>query len=174
MPAKNNDGCHSASWSGEIESRSCKSGMRVTILHSSIDQDANPDELETMIQVDAVQGALEKLGCQVSRLGFTLDFFSVIRQLKDQKPDVVLNLVESVRGRADKIFLAPLLLTRLNLPYTGADANSLLLSSDKLTAKQWLNANHLPTPSWIDPDDLHTASLSSDDLYIIKSVTEDG
>lgn len=148
--------------------------MRVTILHSAIAADATLDEQETMIQVAAVHEALQKLDCQVNRLAFTLDISEFVLHLHEQKPDVVFNVVESVQGRGELIYLPPLLLEQLNIPYTGVDAKTLLLSTDKIIAKEWLLAGQLPTPPWLHQDEWSTKPFPSDGPYIIKSTTENG
>jgi D-alanine-D-alanine ligase len=142
--------------------------MLVVILHSAIADNAGPDEQDTLIQVAAVHAALETLGHDVTSLPFTLDFAELIKNLQRYKPALVFNLVESLNGRGQNIYLAPLLLQQLGIPYTGAQLNAFLLTANKCTAKRWMMAGSIATPEIATEVDRSLAP------YIIKSATEDG
>lgn len=143
--------------------------MRVVILHDELSPNARPDELDTLEQVASVENALRRLSYEVSRLAFTLDLESVANTLRIAAPDVVFNLVESVGGRSQLLHLAPTLLDHLGIAYSGAPAEAIFLTTQKLLAKRILRANGLPTPDWATLADMSHPPRGN---VILKSVWE--
>jgi len=155
--------------------------MRVTIVHNAVADDDAPDERDVLVQADAVQAALRTLGHEPGTLPCTLDLSEVKRRLTDLRPDLIFNIVESLDGKGRLIHVIPFLLDALNVPYTGACAEAMCLTSHKVLAKQRLAAAHLPTPPWIGPwpDDVpNLAPVGPDPAgmpdgkWIVKSVWE--
>ena len=155
--------------------------MRVTIVHNAVADEAAPDERDVLIQAEAVQAALRALGHEAGMLPCTLDLSEVKRRLSDLRPDLVFNIVESLDGKGRLIHVVPSLLDALNVPYTGACAEVMCLTSHKVLAKQRLAAVHLPTPPWIGPypDDVPNLPPAAGDPagtpngpWIVKSVWE--
>ncbi|MBI5580969.1 MAG: D-alanine--D-alanine ligase [Deltaproteobacteria bacterium] len=155
--------------------------MRVAIVHNAVADDDAPDERDVLIQAESVQAALRALGHEPVTLPCTLDLSEVKRRLADLRPDLVFNIVESLDGKGRLIHVIPSLLDALNVPYTGACAEAMCLTSHKVLAKQRLAAAHLPTPPWIGPypEDIpnlppaavHPAE-TPDAMWIVKSVWE--
>ena len=125
--------------------------MRVTIVHNAVADDDTPDERDVLVQAEAVQAALSALGHEPGTLPCTLDLSEVKHRLTDLRPDLIFNIVESLDGKGRLIHVVPFLLDALNVPYTGACAEAMCLTSHKVLAKQRLAAAHLPTPPWIGP-----------------------
>lgn len=155
--------------------------MRVTIVHNAVADDDAPDERDVLIQAEAVQAALRTLGHEPGTLPCTLDLSEVKHRLTDLRPDLIFNIVESLDGKGRLIHVIPFLLDALNVPYTGACAEAMCLTSHKVLAKQRLAAAHLPTPPWIGPwpDDLPNLPPTAPDpagmpdgKWIVKSVWE--
>lgn len=146
--------------------------MKAAILHAAIAKDPPPDELDTLLQVQAVGGALAKLGHQVVTVPFSLDLAAARESLRRHAPDLAFNLVEAVEGAGRLIHLAPALLEFLGIPYTGSGSEALFATSNKVLAKQLLRAHAVPTPPW------HTLADLADDgplprgTYIVKSIWE--
>lgn len=148
--------------------------MRVVILHSTITENAGPDEQDTLVQVDFIRNILEKAECEVILLPFTLELLQLSTRLQKYQPTLIFNLVESVLGRNEFIHIPPLLFNQLNIPYTGNDANVIFISSDKCLAKRLLQAENIPTPPWLEPKELMSSAFPNDGPYFVKSVLEDG
>ena len=155
--------------------------MRVTIVHNAVADDDAPDERDVLVQAEAIQAALRALGHEPGALPCTLDLSEVKRRLTDLRPDLIFNIVESLDGKGRLIHVIPFLLDALNVPYTGACAEAMCLTSHKVLAKQRLAAAHLPTPPWIGPwpDDLPNLPPTAPDpagmpngKWIVKSVWE--
>ena len=155
--------------------------MRVTIVHNAVADDDAPDERDVLVQAEAVQAALSALGHEPGTLPCTLDLSEVKRRLTDLRPDLIFNIVESLDGKGRLIHVIPFLLDALNVPYTGACAEAMCLTSHKVLAKQRLAAARLPTPPWIGPwpDDVPNLPPAAPDpagmpdgKWIVKSVWE--
>jgi D-alanine-D-alanine ligase len=155
--------------------------MRVTIVHNAVADGAAPDERDVLVQAEAVKASLRALGHEPVTLPCTLDLSEVKRRLTDLRPDLVFNIVESLDGKGRLIHVIPFLLDALNVPYTGACAEAMCLTSHKVLAKQRLAAAHLPTPPWIGPwpDDVSNLPPAAvdpaetpDGKWIVKSVWE--
>jgi len=145
--------------------------MRVLVLHSDVAPDAPPDELDTLDSAAAVAEALEKHGHYAPKAAFAPDMAFLKGLLDTHKPDVVFNVVESVFGAGIYSSLAPAMLDRLNIPYTGATAAHFAATTDKPFGKNVLKVGGVVTPHWaVGPD---WDGLDPDALYIVKAADED-
>lgn len=152
--------------------------MRIVIAHNAVDLSAAPDERDVRVQAQAVQAALDRLGHSSHLLSCGLDLAAFKRDLGRFSPDVVFNLVESLNGRGRLIDVIPSLLDGMGVPYTGAPATSIHLTSNKVAAKCRMRTAGLPTPGWIGPFPRDAWSIPGmsptvfSGLWIIKSVWE--
>ena len=146
--------------------------VRVTVLHNGVSDAPTADERDVLVQVEVVAAALVALGHEVQRLPCSLDLATAKRQLVEQRPEVVFNLVEALDGSDRLVALAPSLLDALGLPYTGSPAEALFLTGSKLLAKERLESAGLPTPAWAVPCRRPTSHSELPPPYIIKSVWE--
>jgi len=146
--------------------------MKAVILHGAIPDRAPRDELDTLVQVDAVRQALAELGHEVAVMPFSLNLQEAARVLRASSPDFVFNLVESVEGSGRLLHFAPSLLDFLGLPYSGSGAEPMFLTSNKLLTKRMLRAHGIPTPPWHSLDDLEADGPVLESPHIIKSVWE--
>src|SRR5687767_7182126 len=127
--------------------------MHVLVLHNAVAEDARADERDVLVQVEIVRAALINLGHEVSTLACDLDLQALREDLACMRPNIVFNLVESLGGADRLAQLVPALLAELGVRFTGASAESLVLTNHKLLAKRQLLAAGLPTPGWITADD---------------------
>lgn len=125
--------------------------MHIAVLHDWIRETDGPDAMDVLDQADAVEAALTALGHTVYRVSCDLNLVAVYDLLNRDKTDLAFNLVESIGGQGRLIHLFPFVLDALSLPYTGAPAEAMVLTSNKLIAKTWMTAAAIPTPAWIDP-----------------------
>ncbi len=125
--------------------------MRIAIVHNAVKDQSSPDERDVLVQAQAVSEALKYLGHEAISLACDLDLSAVKRQLEEIKPDAVFNLVESLDGKGCLIHLFPTLLDAMKMPYTGSCAQAVLVTSNKIMAKERMAALNLPTPYWVGP-----------------------
>ncbi|MCS7268303.1 MAG: hypothetical protein N2038_02965 [Geminicoccaceae bacterium] len=141
---------------------------RIVVLHGALDPGDRPDELDTLVQVHEVAAVLAGLGLRTEILGIGLDL-SALRALARDPPALVFYLVEALEGRAGLQHLPAGVLEVLGIPFTGAPAAALALTTDKLAAKRLMRRAGLPTPDWCeDPE-----RADPDRLWIVKAVDED-
>jgi len=134
--------------------------MNLAILHDAVADNPRPDELDVLTQAAAIESALADLGHTSTRVAFGLNVAEAAETLRRLRPDRVFNIVESVAGHGRLIHFAPALLDALALPYTGASADAMYVTSNKLLCKTLLRGAGLPTADWF------TAETSADgDLW---------
>ncbi|MCB2148863.1 MAG: D-alanine--D-alanine ligase [Deltaproteobacteria bacterium] len=150
--------------------------MHVAIVHDTVTDADAPDARDVFAQADAVAEALEKLGHSSCRISCSLNLLAVEAELRRRRVDLVFNLVESIGGQGRLIHLLPFCLDAMAMPYTGARAEAMMLTSGKVMSKGWLASAGIPTPSWIGPwpgrDGCVHGSDAGGDTWIIKSVWE--
>jgi D-alanine-D-alanine ligase len=150
--------------------------MKIAILHDSVSAADTPDAQDVIVQADAVAQALKALGHKVCRLSCTLNLATLQATLRRGKIDAVFNLVESINGQGRLIHLPLFCLEAMGLPYTGARAETMLLTSNKILAKRWMAAAGISTPAWVGPwpgAKVDVGSLPSQcGTWIVKSVWE--
>lgn len=151
--------------------------MRIAILHDAVEGSAPADSRDALVQAQAVKSALEELGHEVRVMSADLDLKRLCREIGLWRPELAFNLVESLGGKGRLIHLVPYLLDSIRIAYTGAQAEAILVTSNKIMAKERMVAVGLSTPEWVGPDPDHhreTAGRPTRDLWdwIVKSVWE--
>ncbi len=150
--------------------------MKIAILHDTVAAAAAPDAQDTMVQVEAVAQALKALGHKAAHLPCTLNLAALQATLRRGKIEGVFNLVESIDGQGRLIHLPLFCLDAMGMPYSGARAESMLLTSNKILAKQGMAAAGISTPSWVGPwpgtAPAPASASSPRGTWIIKSVWE--
>jgi D-alanine-D-alanine ligase len=146
--------------------------LTVAILYGRPDPAASADEADTVTQVNAVRQALLCLGHRAVDVPVTLDLAAAAAALRAVRPDLVFNLSESLEGKGCLIHLAPSLLDGLGIPYTGAPAEAILLTSQKIWAKRILAGVGLPTPPWVSAARALGSPPPFPGPWIVKSVWE--
>ena len=126
--------------------------MKVAIVHDRITDDARIDERDVLDQAEIVRELLGELGHTSVRLEASADLDALGRRLRAEAPELVVNLVESLDGIAERIHWVPRWLESLGIPFTGGGSAAIRVTSNKLEAKRRLRAAGLPTPDWVEPD----------------------
>lgn len=144
----------------------------VLLLINSISDQPSKDELDVLVQAEAVEHALAELGYSSSRDFFGLDLGPLSERLKNSPPGLVFNLVETVGNMGALIHLCPSLLEAYRLPFTGSGSFAMLTTTNKIRTKQILNLYRIPTPELIIPGNSNIPRNHK--KYILKPVWEDG
>ncbi len=150
--------------------------MRVLILHNRVSAQAAPDELDVLVQVEAVGAALRSLGHEFEARGCDLDLSGLPLLLRELRTDVVFNLVEGLEGQGRLIHVAPGVVETQRVRLAGCPAEAIFQTSHKVLAKGLLRQAGLPTPDWLG-DGLADAAadpgMGTASRWIVKSVWED-
>jgi D-alanine-D-alanine ligase len=146
--------------------------MKVAVLHGAVPDGANKDELDALVEAEAVSKGLLHLGHEPLCVPLSLDLEAAADLLRALAPSIVFNLVESVQGKGSLIHLAPALLELLGIPYTGARTEAMFLTSNKVLAKHLMMAHGIPTPPWYVVGGKGQGQTCPPGLYIVKSVWE--
>lgn len=132
-----------------IDKEAIKKVRLVAVAYSNIEREwfatdeAYEGELEVEKRAKDVIAELEKLG--IPAKGYPGDAYFMTNLLVDQ-PDMVLNLVDTLRGKDALQISVPAALELANTPYTGAGMQGLVIGNDRNLVKQMMLANHIPTP----------------------------
>lgn len=145
--------------------------MKIAVVHGEVAAGAGRDEQDVLAQVDCVSRGLTALGHEAVAVPASINLDALARALADIRPVKVFNLVETLAGRGALIHLVPSLLDALKVPYTGAGADAMFLTSNKILAKRLLAAAGLPTPGWLSAAD-RQGTLPIDGAWLVKSVWE--
>jgi D-alanine-D-alanine ligase len=152
--------------------------VRVAVVHDSVGENCPADQADAIIQAKAVEQALAFIGHRACILPLSSDFGATLAQIRAFGADIVFNLVESLEGSGRLIHLFPFFLEAKKLPFTGAGADAMLLTSNKVAAKSILTTKNLPTPDWAGPYPPsafafgRSAANLAQGRWIVKSVWE--
>lgn len=123
----------------------------VAVAYSKIERESFPTEEAYLAEAEVEKRAQEviaeliKLG--IPAKGYPGDEYFMTNLLVDQ-PDMVLNLVDTLRGRDALQTSVPAALELVNTPYTGAGLQGLVIGNDRNLVKQMMLANQIPTPPY--------------------------
>ena len=126
--------------------------MRVAILHNQdfthLPPGLSRNSQDAILGVaTAVEAALRARGATVQVMPLSTDPVSFAPEFVLHRPDVVVNLCESLGGDSRGEMLVPGLLDLLGLPYTGSGPLALALALHKHKAKEILRGCGVPTPA---------------------------
>jgi D-alanine-D-alanine ligase len=124
---------------------------RVGILYSHVERADFPTEAQYITEKDAYQDA-HLVGEYLGALGVDVSLYpgdaALAERLRLDQPEMVFNLVDSVKGRESLAAAIPGVLELLNIQYTGADMLGMALDTNKFLIKELLQRNGLPTPNF--------------------------
>jgi D-alanine-D-alanine ligase len=104
-------------------------------------------EFDTQQTVDALAGAIDRLGHRLERFEVSGPASRTVARLEAYSPDLIFNTAEGRRGRFREAFY-PALFDELGFPYTGSDAYALAVTLDKQLTKLILRDHDVRTPGW--------------------------
>jgi len=123
----------------------------VTVAYSHVErewfptQEAYEAEVEVEERAGEVIAAIEKLGIKAK--GEPGNQYFLTNLLVDQ-PDIVVNLVDTLRGRDLLQPSVPAALELSNIPYTGAGIDGLVIGNNRNITKRLLIGYEIPTPNF--------------------------
>lgn len=126
--------------------------MHIALLHNRdhelLDEDPGREAREDVVKV--ASAIADALGTQhrIEILGVDGTDVSFLSKLQTHRPDLVVNLCESLAADSRGEMTVPCLLDLLGVPYTGSSALALGLALHKNKAKEILRARGVPTPDF--------------------------
>jgi D-alanine-D-alanine ligase len=145
---------------------------RCCILYNQPRDGALPDELDVLDQVDYIEINLNNIGIETYRKGITGNFMNEIAILKEEKPDFVFNLVESINNKGELCYFVPALLNLYSIPYSGNPLEAMFITTSKALTNKVLCEQKINTPAAFFPSQYKM--LQAGNRYIIKPIWEDG
>ena len=122
--------------------------MRIALTHNLRLSDSEEEaEFDTQETVNALAGAIERLGHRVERFEVSGPASRTVARLEAYSPDLIFNTAEGRRGRFREAFY-PALFEELGFPYSGSDAYALAVTLDKQLTKLILKEHGIRTPEW--------------------------
>lgn len=149
----------------------------VVVAYSSVEREnfATKDAYEAEVEVEQraieVSEEVRKLGIPVRTLPGDQYFYT---NLLVDKPDLVINLVDTLKGRDQLQPSVPAALELANIPYTGAGMEALIIGNNRNLTKRLLMAYDIPTPPF---QFIRRAGVSIDEdlgLPLIVKLNEGG
>jgi D-alanine-D-alanine ligase len=134
-------------------------------------EEAYHAEVEVEERAQEVAAEVEKLGIRAK--AYPGDAYFMTNLLVDQ-PDLVINLVDTLRGKDALQTTIPAALELVNIPYTGAGLQGLVIGNDRNLFKQMMIANKIPTPPFQHISRRGTTVDESLGLPLIVKLNESG
>jgi D-alanine-D-alanine ligase len=149
----------------------------VAVAYSHVDrenfptEDAYIAEKEVEERAQEVMDEIKKLGLEVK--GYPGDQYLLTNLLID-RPDVIVNLVDTVRGKDKLASTIPAFLEYANIPYTGCGVTGMVIGSNRHLFKELLEHNNIPTPIYKFIKDLRSNTPPPFDPPYIAKLNESG
>src|SRR5215208_3190919 len=155
-----------------IDSDALKKIKLVAVAYSFVDKDNFPNEEAYKAEKEVEDRAQEVLE-EIKKLGlvgkgYPGDQYLLTNILVD-RPDVIVNLVDTVRGKDKLASTIPAFLEYANIPFTGCGITGMVIGSNRHMFKELLEHNSIPTPEYKFIKDLRSNTPPSfDPPYIVK------
>lgn len=124
---------------------------KIAIIYSGVKREYFPTEEQYITEKDAEHDAII-IASYINRLGIEVKLFPgnemLPLELKSYLPNMVINLVDSVKGNEFLASTIPALLELLEIPYTGAGILGSALCFNKFLVKKLLEQNGVPVPHY--------------------------
>lgn len=123
----------------------------VGIIHSDVKREYFPTEAQYITEKDALRDA-QVIDSYLEKMGIKVFLFpgneALAERLRKRKPEMIINLVGSVKGNEYLASTIPGVLEILEIPYTGAGILGESLSYNKFLVKKLLQQNGIPVPNY--------------------------
>lgn len=145
---------------------------KILIFHSFLPPDAPPDELDVLDEVELFNNVFKNQGKVTLVSPFFNDLDKNSEIINSFKPDLIVNLVETINGDGRLIHLAPSLFDYYGIPYTGGTTESIFVTSNKILAKELFQAYNINSAKFVTLKNIDKIQFEQTDKFLIKSVWE--
>lgn len=160
-----------------VDSEALKKYTLIAVAYSHVEREWFPNEESYLAEIEVeerakeVIRAIEKL--EIKAKGYPGDQYFLTNLLVD-RPNLVLNLVDTLKGKDALQTSIPAALELANVPYTGAEMQGLVIGNDRHLIKQLLTAYQIPTPAFQYIRYAGTSIQESIGLPLIVKLNESG
>ncbi len=134
-----------------ISQSALKKFKLVAVAYSDVEREFFPTEESYHAEVEVENRAAEVVQV-MEKIGVHGKLYSgdehFLTNLLVDRPDLVLNLVDTLRGKDALQTSIPGALEMVDIPYTGAGMRGLVIGNDRNLFKQIIKANDIPTPDY--------------------------
>jgi D-alanine-D-alanine ligase len=134
-----------------VETDVLKKIKLVAVAYSFVDRDLFPNEEAYKAEAEVVERAQEVIA-EIKKLGLDAKGYPgdqyLLTNLLVDRPDVIVNLVDTVRGKDKLASTIPAFLEYANIPYTGCGVTGMVIGSNRHLFKELLDYNKIPTPEY--------------------------
>jgi D-alanine-D-alanine ligase len=155
-----------------VDTEALKQIKLVAVAHSDVQEEFFPNkeayeaEREVLDRAQQIMDECKKMGLESK--AYPADQYLLTNLLVDH-PDVIVNLVDTVRGKDKLASTIPAFLEYANIPYTGCGITGMVIGSNRHMFKELLEHNGIPTPEYKFIKDLRSNTPPSfDPPYIVK------
>ncbi len=151
LPEHSNNGHTNGNGNGNVNGHKIPPVKKVAIIYSFAKREFFPTEQQYITEASAYDDAvfigkeLEKLGIEVAIIPAN---DSIIQELSTNKPEVVFNLVDSIKGNEYLSATIPGILDMMDIPFTGSGLLGLALCYNKFLIKKLLQTAGIPVPNF--------------------------
>jgi len=122
---------------------------RVGVVYSAVRREDFPTDAQYITEKDAEQDAY-LIGEYLGAFGLDVRLYpgdeAFAQRVLQDRPDMLFNLVDSVKGKESLAAAIPGVLELLDIPYTGANMLGMALDTNKFFTKELLQRNGIPVP----------------------------
>jgi D-alanine-D-alanine ligase len=155
-----------------VDADALKKIKLVAVAYSDVQEEYFPNKEALAAEKEVEERArliieeCNKLGLEAK--GYPGDQYLLTNILVD-RPDVIVNLVDTVRGKDKLASTIPAFLEYANIPYTGCGVTGMVIGSNRHLFKELLEQNGIPTPQYKFIKDLRSNTPPTfDPPYIVK------
>jgi D-alanine-D-alanine ligase-like ATP-grasp enzyme len=158
---------------------------KVAIIYSDVKRDYFPTEEQYITEKDAEDDA-KLIASYLRNFNIGVRIYSgnstLGKLLRKDKPEMVINLVDSVKGVESLSSAIPGVLELLEIPYTGGDILGISLTMNKFLVKKLLQQNCVPVPhyqlfnsasDYLDPSLRYPLISKLNEIHGAVEITED-
>lgn len=124
---------------------------KVTVLYNEITSLSCQDK-DALLSEEGAKDDAKAIAKALSSDGYKPDIFELtpenIRDLNKVRTDLFFNLCDGIGNLPKTEHKVPEILDQMSLPYTGASASSLILTTNKVLTKKIFEQNGIPTPAY--------------------------
>ena len=158
---------------------------KVGIVYSDAKREFFPTEKQFITEKDAELDA-NRVADYIGKMGIKVFLYpgnsAIFSSIKKDKPDIVFNLVDSVKGVESLAASIPGVLEVIGIPYTGADMLGMNIGGSKFLVKKIMQQNGIPIPNYqlfynhtdfMDPNLRYPLISKLDEVHGAVEITKD-